>query len=67
VPTRSLPDLLVRAIGVFDRGVRSIVGQLGRRQEYSSDRARSDLGWSPRPGRDSAVDTARSMIERGIA
>ena len=36
VPKRSVPDLLVRAMGLFDPGVRSVAGQLGRKQEYSS-------------------------------
>ena len=41
VPTRRVPNLLVRAMGVFDPGVRSIVGQLGRRSSYSSEKART--------------------------
>ena len=39
VPTRSVPDLLVRAMALFDPGVRSIVGQLGKKPTYSSEKA----------------------------
>lgn len=63
VPKRSVPDLLVRAMGLFDPGVRSIVGQLGRKQEYSSAEAEELLGWAPRPIEETIVDCARSMID----
>ena len=62
VPSRSVPNLVVKAMALFDPGVRGVVGQLGRKVQYSSERARSELGWSPRSSRESAIDTARSMI-----
>jgi nucleoside-diphosphate-sugar epimerase len=61
VPTRRVPDLVVRAMGIFDPGVRSIVGQLGRRTDYSSAKARDMLGWEARPLEETVVDTARSL------
>jgi dihydroflavonol-4-reductase len=61
VPKRSVPDLMVRAMGLFDPGVRSVVGQLGRKQEYSSGTAEA-LGWAPRPIDETIVDCARSML-----
>jgi nucleoside-diphosphate-sugar epimerase len=61
VPKRSVPDLMVRAMGLFDPGIRSIVGQLGRNQEYSSAAAEA-LGWAPRPIDETIVDCARSML-----
>jgi dihydroflavonol-4-reductase len=63
VPRRKVPDLVVRGMGIFDPSVRSIVGQLGRRVEMSSERARSLLGWSPRPVEETIVDCARSLID----
>jgi nucleoside-diphosphate-sugar epimerase len=61
VPTRQVPDLLVRAMGVFDPGVRSIVGSLGREMTYSSEKAESALGWSPRPIEETIADCGRSL------
>ena len=61
VPSRSVPNLLVRAMGIFDPSVRSIVGQLGKRTEYSNEKARSRLGWSPRPLEQTIIDCARSL------
>jgi nucleoside-diphosphate-sugar epimerase len=64
VPKRSLPDFAVRAMGLFDPSVRSVARQLGQRVELSSEKARAELGWSPRPVEETVVDCARSLLER---
>jgi nucleoside-diphosphate-sugar epimerase len=66
VPTRTVPNLLVRAMALFDPGVRSIVGQLGRRTEISSEKAKTLLGWSPRPTQETIIDCAHSLIDHGV-
>lgn len=66
VPTRVAPNFMIKAIGLFDPSVRSIVGDLGQHPEYSNARAREELGWSPRPLEDSIADTGRSLIEFGV-
>jgi len=65
VPKRSLPDFAVRAMGIFDPSVRSVARQLGQRVELSGEKARSTLGWSPRPVEETVVDCARSLLDRG--
>ena len=67
VPTRTVPNLLVRAMALFDPGIRSVVGGLGKRTELSSEKARSSLGWAPRPVEDSIAETAESLIRHGAA
>jgi dihydroflavonol-4-reductase len=62
VPTRTAPDLLIRAMALFDGGIRSVVGDLGRRSWISSEKARSKLGWTTRPVEDSIEDCARSLV-----
>jgi dihydroflavonol-4-reductase len=62
VPKRSIPDFAVRALGLFDPSVRSVARQLGQRVELSSAKARTELGWSPRPVEETIVDCARSLI-----
>jgi len=64
VPSRNVPNLLVRAMGIFDPGVRSIVGDLGVKVEMSNEKAKTRLGWAPRPVEETIVDCARSLIER---
>jgi dihydroflavonol-4-reductase len=66
VPKRTVPNLLVRAMGLFDPGIRTVVNQLGRRTEVSSDKAKTLLGWSPRLTQETIVDCARSLIDHGV-
>jgi dihydroflavonol-4-reductase len=66
VPTRTIPDLLVRGMALFDGGIKSIVGTLGKRTDLSSERARTLLGWSPRPIEDTIAETGESLIEHGV-
>ncbi len=65
VPTRTVPNLLVRAMALFDPGIRSVVGGLGKRSELSSEKARSSLGWSPRPIEDTITETGETLIRHG--
>lgn len=66
VPKRNVPDLVVRAMGIFDSGVRSIASQLGRKVEMSSGKAESQLGWSPRPVEDTVADCGRSLVSEKV-
>jgi dihydroflavonol-4-reductase len=66
VPARGVPNLLVRTMAVFDPSIRSILGQLGKRTELSGEKARSDLGWSPRPIEDTIAECARSLLDAGV-
>lgn len=62
VPTRTVPNLLVRGMAIFDPSVRSILGQLGKKTNLSSERAKTRLGWSPRPIDETIVECAESML-----
>jgi dihydroflavonol-4-reductase len=66
VPDRTVPNLLVRAMAIFDPGIRSIVGQLGRKTELSSEKARTRLRWSPRPIEETIAECAQSLIDAGV-
>jgi dihydroflavonol-4-reductase len=66
VPTRTVPDLLVRGMALFDGGIRSVVGGLGKKQEVSSEKARTTLGWSPRPIEDTIAETGETLIHHGV-
>jgi dihydroflavonol-4-reductase len=64
VPTRQAPDVLLRLASLFDPSVRSVTGELGRRSDYSTDKARTVLGWTRRPVRESVLDCARSLLRQ---
>jgi nucleoside-diphosphate-sugar epimerase len=61
VPKRTVPNLMVRAMALFDPGIRSVVSGLGKRNEVSSEKARSRLGWTTRPIEDTVAETAESL------
>jgi dihydroflavonol-4-reductase len=62
VPKRTAPNALIRVMALFDGGIRSVVGDLGKRSWLSSEKARSKLGWTTRPVGDSIEETARSLL-----
>src|SRR5947209_3892596 len=62
VPTRVAPDILFKILARFDGGIRSVVGDLGVRSWFSSEKARTQLGWSPRPVADSIEDAGRTLV-----
>jgi dihydroflavonol-4-reductase len=66
VPRRRAPNLMVRAMALFDPAVRTIVGDLGEKTVYSADKAISALGWAPRPVEDSIAECAQSLIAAGV-
>ena len=61
VPTRKLPDWLVRIIGLFDSEVRSQLFELGKVRRLSGAKAEKELGWSFRPVEEAIIDTATSL------
>lgn len=66
VPTRRLPDWLVRVSALFNPMIRQIVGELGNVRDASSAHALAVLGWQTRPVEQSIVDCAHSLIELGV-
>jgi len=65
VPTRPLPDFVLRLISIFDRTLRVVTPSLGRKHAFTSDKAKRVLGWTPRSATTSIVECAESLIARG--
>lgn len=61
VPTRQLPDWMVRIAALTDTGVRQIVPELGKVKNATSAKARQVLGWSPRSAEEALLATAESL------
>lgn len=66
VPTRRLPDWLVRIAALFDPLIRQVLGELGNERDADTSHARQKLGWTTRPEEQTILDTARDMIRLGI-
>lgn len=66
VPTRQLPDWLVKLARFKDSAVKQIIPELGKWKNATSEKARNLLGWSPRSREDSIVATAESLLRLGL-
>ncbi|EME88469.1 uncharacterized protein MYCFIDRAFT_126000 [Pseudocercospora fijiensis CIRAD86] len=67
VPTRKLPNFVMRAAGYFDPVVGVCLPDLGKELAGSFEKARRELGWQPsKTVEQSLLDSARSLIEFGV-
>jgi nucleoside-diphosphate-sugar epimerase len=64
VPTRELPDLVVRLLALFKAEMRPFVHDLNYAKNTSNEKACRVLGWSPRDPREAIVAAALSLAER---
>jgi len=66
VPTRQLPDWIIRFGAVFSPSLRQLAPQLGRVRDASSAKAQQVLGWTPRSREDAVAATGESLIRLGL-
>jgi dihydroflavonol-4-reductase len=66
VPTREVPNFVIRFAALRDPAMRMVVPLLGRKMDATSEKAQRLLGWKPRPVEDAAVATAQSLIRLGL-
>jgi nucleoside-diphosphate-sugar epimerase len=66
VPTRTLPDIAVKAGALVNPELREIVPDLGHARRTSNEKARRVLGWQPRQPEDAILDAARSLVAKGL-
>jgi dihydroflavonol-4-reductase len=67
VPTRQLPNWLVKLAALRDPAVKQIVPELGKAKNATSAKAQRLLGWSPRGSEDALVATAESLLRLRLA
>jgi dihydroflavonol-4-reductase len=63
VPTRELPNWLVRLAALRDPTVKQILPELGKTKNATNAKARRLLGWAPRSNEESILATAESLIK----
>ena len=66
VPTRQLPNWLVRIAALRDPAVKQILPELGKIKNASNAKARRMLGWVPRSNEEAIVATAESLVRLGL-
>lgn len=66
VPSRQLPDWLVRVASMRDPAVKQILPELGKSKNATNEKAKRVLGWAPRSNEESIVATAESLVRLGL-
>jgi dihydroflavonol-4-reductase len=66
IPTRKLPNFIVRIVAIFDPTVKTVVSDLGRVRNVSNDRIRRVLNWQPHSLEEMVVSMGETMIQQGI-
>jgi nucleoside-diphosphate-sugar epimerase len=66
VPTRQLPNWLVRLVALRDPAVKQIVPELGKIKNATNEKAKRVLGWAPRSNEAALVATAESLLRLGL-
>ncbi|GAB4027739.1 SDR family oxidoreductase [Spirosoma koreense] len=66
VPTRELPNWLIRIVGRFNPQVRLIVPHLGLTKQASHEKASRLLNWQPRSNEEAVLATAESLLSLGL-
>ena len=66
VPTRELPNWLVRIAALRDPAIKLILPELGKLKNATNEKAKRLLNWAPRSNEDSIVATAESLVRLGL-
>jgi nucleoside-diphosphate-sugar epimerase len=66
VPTRQLPNWLVRLASLRDPAVKQILPELGKSKNATNAKAKRMLGWQPRSSEESIVATGESLVRLGL-
>ena len=66
IPTRKLPNFIVRIVAIFDPTVKTVISDLGQVRNVSNDRIRRVLNWQPRSLEEMVVSMGETMIQQGI-
>lgn len=61
VPTREMPDWIVRLLAHFISDMKMIAPEVGKQKNISNEKARRILGWTPHSDEEAIVATAESL------
>jgi nucleoside-diphosphate-sugar epimerase len=66
VSTKGMSDWMVKLASLFNPVAASIVPDLGKVRESTSEKAKSVLGWEPRSKEEAIIATAESLVRLGL-
>jgi dihydroflavonol-4-reductase len=66
VPSREVPNWLVRIAALRDPAVKLILPELAKVKNATNEKARRVLAWAPRSNEESIVASAESLVRLGL-
>jgi nucleoside-diphosphate-sugar epimerase len=66
VPTRELPNWMVRLASLRDPAIKLILPELGKRKNATNEKARRMLGWTPRSNEEAIAATGESLVRLAL-
>jgi dihydroflavonol-4-reductase len=66
VPTREIPNWVVRLASLRDPAVKSVLPELGLIKSATNEKAKRVLGWAPRSNEDAIAASAESLLRHGL-
>jgi len=66
VPTREIPNWLVRIVAMRDPAAKSILPELGVIKSATNEKAKRMLGWAPHSNEDAIAASAESLLRLGL-
>jgi len=66
VPSREIPNFLVRLAAMRDPTVKQILPELGKRKNATNEKARRVLSWAPRSAEEAIASTGESLVRYGL-
>ncbi|MFJ6200180.1 SDR family oxidoreductase [Micromonospora sp. NPDC092111] len=66
VPTRTIPDIVVRVAALFSAEFRPVAADLQYVKKVSNDKARRVLDWRPRESEEAIVAAGESMVAKSL-
>ncbi|MBI1320366.1 MAG: NAD-dependent epimerase/dehydratase family protein [Candidatus Hydrogenedens sp.] len=67
VPTRQLPDWVVRLAALFKPEMKMLLPELGKKKRIQCGKAQRMLGWAPRSNEEAIIATAESLMRLGLS
>jgi dihydroflavonol-4-reductase len=66
VPTRQLPNWLIRVAALRDPAVKQILPELGKLKNGTNEKSKRVFGWTPRSSEEAIIATAESLLQLGL-
>jgi nucleoside-diphosphate-sugar epimerase len=66
ISSLEIPNWMVRIASLRDESVRTFLPELGKKKNATAEKAKSLLGWNPRPPKETLVATGESLVKLGL-